>query len=125
VVCGVLVIVAVAVPEGVTLAGLMVHTGVELVGWLELTWHAKATDPLKPDPEAGSTRIEIDEVPPGAMATGFRDPMVRVNSLVPVWAGAAGTKIESINRPKAVAPPSLVQKFFLDRDASNFTMSRF
>ena len=115
--------VALAVADGVAVAGLTVHTGVEVVACVDVTAQPRATVPL--NPFTGSTRIEIDEVLPGAMATGSSEDVVRVNSLVPC-ALAVGASIRSAaNRQKPDKAPSPVQNFTLDSDPSNFTMSRF
>ena len=117
----VLVMVAVAVAGGVTVEGLTVHTGVDVVACVPVTWQLRATVPVKP--VAGSTRIEEDDVPPGAIATGSSEVVVNRNSLVP-WASTAGASIRhTISNAGNAA--SLVQSFTLDGDPSNFTMSRF
>jgi hypothetical protein len=119
----VLVIVTVAVAGGVTDAGLTEHTGVDVVGCVAATWHASDTVPE--NPVAGVTVIVLDVVPPGAIATGSSDVVLKSNSLVP-WANAAGTKTRNrASKQNAGTYMNLVQRFRLDAYPSNFTMSRF
>jgi len=119
----VLVIVTVAVAGGVTGVGLTEHTGVDVVGCVAVTWQSSFTVPA--NPVAGVTVIVLDEVPPGAIATGSSDVVLKSNSLVP-WANAAGTKTRNrANKQNAGTYMNLAQRFRLDADPSNFTMSRF
>jgi hypothetical protein len=123
VVCIVLVIVTVAVAGGVTDTGLTEHTGGEVVGCVELTWHSSFTVPE--NPVAGVTVMVLDEVPPGAIATGSSEVVLKSNSLVP-WASAAGTKTRNrASKHGAGTYTNPVQRFRLDADPSNFSMSRF
>jgi hypothetical protein len=119
----VLVIVTVAVAGGVTDSGLTEHTGVDVVGCVAVTWHSSFTVPA--NPAAGVTVIVLAEVPPGAIATGSSDVVLKSNSLVP-WARAAGTKTRNrASKHDAGTYTNIVQRFRLDADPSNFTMSRF
>ena len=113
----------VAVAGGVTDAGLTVHTGVDVVGCVEVTSQASDTGPA--NPMAGVTLIVLDEVPPGAIATGSSEVVLKSNSLVP-WANAAGTKPRTrASKQDAGTYTTLVQRFRLVADPSNFNMSRF
>ena len=118
----VLVMVAVAVAGGVTLAGLTVHTGVEVVGCDEVIWQPRVTVPLKPF--TGSTVIVVAELPPGAMATGSSVVVLRVNSLVPC-ANAVGARArERTSTNSSPKPLSANPSFTLGANPFNFTMSR-
>ena len=120
----VLVMVAVAVAGGVTVVGLTVHTGVEVVGCVEVIWQPRVTVPLKLF--TGSTRIDVAEVPPGAMATGSSAVVVSVNSLVPCSRAAGATARDATRTHNAATAATPFHIFNLDRDPSKkFTMSRF
>ncbi len=75
------VTVAVALAGTVTDAGLMVHVGVSVVCWDDVTAQLRFTVPLKPftDP----TWMFEDDVPPGAIASGLNEVACSVNSDVP------------------------------------------
>jgi len=63
------VIVADALAGGVTVAGLTVQTGGSTGDCVdEVTWQAKSTVPVNPGSVV--TEIVVDEVPPGATASG-------------------------------------------------------
>ena len=118
----VLVMVAVAVAGGVTLAGLTVHTGVEVVGCVDVIWHPRVTVPLKLF--TGSTVIDVAEVPPGAIATGSSVVVVSKNSLVPCARAAGATTNEKSTTNSRAKPRRPIQSFTLGANPFNFTMSR-
>ena len=61
--------VADALAGGVTVAGLTVHTGGSTVDCADgVTWQVKSTVPVNPGSVV--TEIVVDEVPPGATASG-------------------------------------------------------
>jgi hypothetical protein len=63
------VIVTDALAGGVTVAGLTVHTGGSTVDCAEdVTWQVKSTVPVKPGSVV--TEMVVEEVPPGATASG-------------------------------------------------------
>ena len=49
------VIVAIAVPGTATAVGLSVQIGVSVVAMDAVTWHVRATVPVKPDPSAAAS----------------------------------------------------------------------
>lgn len=112
-----LVIVAVALAGAVTDDGLTVHTGVSVVVMVDVTWQLKATLPVNPltDP----TWMEVDEVPPGAIALGNSGEGCSVNSLVPPCAAAAGTKPGSAT---AIARTNTHQTGFAGRASVNLIL---
>src|SRR5438270_9636746 len=115
--------VAVAVAGGVTAAGLSEQTGVEVVGCVEVIWHPRVTVPLKLF--TGSTRIEVAELPPGAIATGSSVVVLSVNSLVPCARAAAGASTKERTTTNSRAKPrSPIQSFTLGANPFNLTMSR-
>jgi hypothetical protein len=118
----VLVIVAVAVAGGVTVVGLTAHAGVEVVGCVEVIWQPRVTVPLKLF--TGSTRIEVAELPPGAMATGSRVVVVSKNSLVPCPCAAGARTRETTSRNGRAKPLSPIPSFTLGANPFHFTMSR-
>src|SRR5438270_9858561 len=114
--------VAVAVAGGVTAAGLSEQTGVEVVGCVEVIWHPRVTVPLKLF--TGSTRIEVAELPPGAIATGSSVVVLSVNSLVPCACAAGASTRERTTRNSRAKPLSPMQSFTLGANPFTFTMSR-
>lgn len=67
--------------------------------------------------------MKEDDVPPGAIACGFKVAAVKVNSLVPC-APATGTKMRSAARTHTNGA-SVFLSFNLDSDPSDLNMSRF
>src|SRR6478752_4223853 len=114
--------VAVAVAGGVTVVGLTAHTGVEVVGCVEVIWHPRVTAPLKLF--TGSTRIDVAEVPPGTMATGSSAVVLSVNSLVPCACAAGARTRETTSTNSRAKPLTPVQSFTLGANPFKFTMSR-
>jgi len=68
--------VAEALAGGATVAGLTVQTGVSVVACDEVTWQVRSTVPLKP--LTVPTEMFVDDVPPGATASGDREAACRV-----------------------------------------------
>jgi hypothetical protein len=62
---------------------------------VEVTWQLNATEPVKPELAAGSTWIDVEAVPPGAIALGDNGEGCSVNSEVPPWAAARGANASS------------------------------
>src|SRR5579864_2859730 len=121
------VTVALALPGAVTDGGLTVHTGGSVATACDVTWQVKLTVPLNPltDP----TRIEDDETPPGATASGLSDPGSIVNSDVPPCASAAGAKQAKVRAAaishRAANPGCPKEAFNLDSEHSDLNMNGF
>jgi hypothetical protein len=124
VVKSVVVIVAVALAGGVTVAGLTVQAGVE-VKFDGDTEQPKVTVPLKP--LMTPTVMFEDDVPPGATASGEN----AAASKVKFCAVAPDPKLSIAARRHKAGMPARPARIFcldcdgLDCDDSDFNMSRF
>jgi hypothetical protein len=121
VVCSVVVMVAVAVAGGFTVAGLTVQVGGEVVTWFEVTWQLRATVP--PKPPTGPTLMLVDDVPRGGMACGSSEVVFRVNSVVPCAAAAGAKRTDPTSRHNAKM--AAIESFTLNAESWDFTMRRF
>ncbi len=120
------VMVAEALAGGVTVAGLMVQAGGSVGDRFDaVTWQVRSTVPVNP----GSVVIEMlmEEVPPGATASGESGEAVRAKFCAAAWEGQAR---RAATRHKAARPARRVRKMKRDfdnsaGDDSDFNMSRF
>jgi hypothetical protein len=119
------VMVADALAGGVTVAGLTVHTGGSVGDWAEeVTWQVRSTVPVNPGSVV--TEMLVDDVPPGATASGESGEAVRLK----FWAEAKDGQARRVaKRHRAATPAVRVRRVKLnfdnsDCDDSDFHMSR-
>ena len=86
----VVVTVAVAPADGVTVVGLTAQAGVDVVACVEETWQVRATVPVKP--LIAPTVMLEEDVPPGATASGENGAACRVKS---AWAEADDSRVRN------------------------------
>jgi hypothetical protein len=119
------VMVAEALAGGVTVAGLMVQTGGSVGDRFDaVTWQVRSTVPVNPGSVV--TEMLMDEVPPGATASGESGEAVRAKFWAATWEGQASRAGKRHRAAMAARRVRRVKTGFDNSagDDSDFNMSR-
>lgn len=115
----VVMIVAVAPPEGWRDGGLIRQVGGVTPVFCDVTTQVRPTVPLKP---LSAETVMLDaESCPGSTANGLKAPMVMVKS----WPTAAGSRVRNAATTQIKGAAERIRIFNLDGNGSDLNMSRF